>query len=343
MTIDVIEPGLSTTVQDTGRYGFQEYGVVVSGVMDEHAAIIANALVGNDDHEPLLEVTLIGPTLIFRNEAIISLCGADLSAKINDVTVPLWKPIYIKEGSTLTFGRPIKGCRSYLAIAGGLDVPVVMNSSSTYSRGKIGGYNGRLLRKDDVLHKKEAISEFSQILFNYFKSHITSEEAFRYVPWIVSTRLIEMYSEKSPIRFIKGPQYFDFTEESLERFRKESFQVLTNSDRMGYRLKSFKLELKQNIDLLSEAVTMGTIQVPPDGQPIILMADRQTVGGYPKIGYVASIDLPLLSQVIPGEKLSFEEISLEKAQKLLIDREKLVKELKLGLLLAIRRMEHDAG
>ncbi|WP_226667962.1 biotin-dependent carboxyltransferase family protein [Metabacillus litoralis] len=342
MTIEVLEPGLSTTVQDLGRYGFQEYGVVVSGVMDEYAAKIANALVGNNDDDPLLEITLIGPTLVFKSEAIISICGADLSAKIDGVDITLWRPVYIKPGSVLTFGRPIEGCRCYLAVAGGYDVPIVMNSSSTYSRGAIGGYHGRPLKKDDLLKINEFSSENNKILLRYLSELSCSKSGFTSVSWTVSSQIKEIYRRKSVIRFMKGPQYFDFTKKSLENFETIPFQVKTNSDRMGYRLQSTKLEYNQKKDLLSEAVTKGTIQVPHDGQPIILMADCQTIGGYPKIGYVATVDLPILSQVIPGEKISFEEISLGDAQKLLINREKLVKQLKIGLFLAIRRMVHGA-
>lgn len=339
MTIKVLEPGLSTTVQDLGRIGFQQYGVVVGGVMDEIAARIANALIGNKEDHAVLELTLMGPTMLFQRDTLISICGADLSAEMDGVTVPLWRPIYVKAGSTLKFGRPHLGCRAYLAIAGGIDVPLVMKSRSTYVRGRIGGYKGRALQKGDVLNQNSIKSNHTKSLLRFLSRQLSSNSFYR-VNWTVSSQVKPIYKRDPEIRFIKGPQFDLFTKNSKEQFLNEKYQVTSNSDRMGYRLSATALELSEPIELLSEAVTMGTIQVPNDGQPIILMSDRQTIGGYPKIGYVASIDFPVLSQVMPGEKLTFKEITLHDAQKLLIEREKELLELRIGLSLAFRRMRN---
>jgi antagonist of KipI len=339
MTIKVLEQGLSTTVQDLGRIGFQQYGVVVGGVMDEVAAKIANILIGNNEDDAVVEMTLIGPTLIFQQDTLISLCGADLSASIGGEPVPLWKPIFVKEGSILRFGRPQQGCRTYLAVDGGFDVPLVMGSRSTYVRGRIGGYQGRALQKGDVLnynpnrrHSDVAKFPLSQIWSGSFKT----------VNWTVSSLIKPVYKKDPQIRFMKGPHFDLFTDRSLREFLSEKYKVTPNSDRMGYRLSAKALKLINDVDLLSEAVTMGTIQVPNDGQPIILMADRQTIGGYPKIGYVASVDFPVLSQVMPGEKLTFKEISIQDAQRLLLKRDQMISQMKIAIPLAFRRMKNGS-
>jgi antagonist of KipI len=322
MTIKVLEQGLSTTVQDLGRIGFQQYGVVVGGVMDEVAAKIANILIGNNENDAVVEMTLIGPTLLFEQDTLISLCGADLSASIGGEPVPLWKPIFVKEGSILRFGRPQQGCRTYLAVAGGIDVPLVMESRSTYVRGGIGGYQGRTLQKGDILKCNPNRRHYPSDVAKFLRTQIWSG-SFKTVNWTVSS-------------IIK------FTERSKEEFLSEKYKVTPNSDRMGYRLSAKALKLNTAVELLSEAVTMGTIQVPNDGQPIILMADRQTIGGYPKIGYVASIDFPVLSQVMPGENLTFKEISIQDAQRLLLKRDQLISKVKIGISLAFRRMKNGS-
>jgi antagonist of KipI len=256
--------------------------------------------------------------------------------------VPLWKPIYVKGGSILKFGRPKKGCRAYLAIAGGIDVPVVMNSRSTYVRGSIGGFLGRMLQKDDMFSQKPTISNQTKNLKEFLSRQIDSYP-FQTVKWTITAKLTSIYKKNPEIRFIKGPHFDHLTEKSKDNFLTEQYKVTTNSDRMGYRLQATSLQLSKPIELLSEAVTMGTIQVPNDGQPIILMADRQTIGGYPKIGYVASIDMPVLAQVLPGEKLTFTEISIEVAQKLLLKREQTLSEIKIGILLVLRRILHGSN
>lgn len=342
MTLKVIDPGLSTSVQDLGRIGFQQYGVVVGGVMDEIAARIANVLIGNKEEDAVLELTLMGPTLLIQKDTVISICGADLSAKIDRVPVPLWKPIFVKEGSILHFGRPQKGCRAYLAIAGGMDVPLIMGSRSTYVRGGFGGYQGRALQEGDVLTQNPYKSKKTTCLMDYLGRKISSTP-FHTVHWTVSSKIKPMYDKNPEIHFIKGPQFDQFSVKSKQRFVTEHYQVTSKSDRMGYRLSGTALELTSQVELLSEAVTMGTIQVPNDGQPIILMADRQTIGGYPKMGFVASIDFPVLAQVMPGEKLTFKEITINEAQRLLIEREHALSELRSGISLVFRRMKNGAN
>jgi len=342
MTIKVTEPGLLTTVQDLGRKGFMQYGVVVGGVMDEVAARLANIMVGNPEGEAVLELTVIGPSLIFEEDYLISICGADLSAKVDNVSVPLWRPMLVRKGSHLTFGRPKNGCRSYIAVAGGFNIPIVMNSRSTYVRGKIGGMKGRALKKGDLLKAKEIKSLQSQTLVGLLRKK-DEPTPFQTVNWTLTTNIRANYQKNPIIRMIKGPQFSMFTEASQNSFLTEEYKVTPQSDRMGYRLSGKRLEVSSQLNLLSEAVTMGTIQVPNDGQPIILMSDHQTIGGYPKIGYVISVDLPTLSQVMPGENVRFKEVSLSEAQNLLMQRERMMKQIILGISLAIRGIEHDAN
>ncbi|WP_175638667.1 5-oxoprolinase subunit C family protein [Metabacillus schmidteae] len=342
MTIKVTQPGILTTIQDMGRKGFQQYGVAVGGVMDEVAARISNLLVGNSEDEAVIELTVIGPSLLFEQEYLISICGADLSAKVDNIPVPLWRPVLVKKGSRLTFGRPKNGCRSYVAVAGGLDIPIIMNSRSTYIRGKIGGINGRALKKGDQLQPKEHRSLEAQVLTEFLKRKEESAP-FHCVNWMIPPHMRSINKKNSDIRIIKGPQFTMFSSASQDRFLAEEYKVTPQSDRMGYRLSGAKLEVTSQHNLLSEAVPMGTIQVPNDGQPIVLMSDHQTIGGYPKIGYVISVDLPGLSQIMPGEYIKFMEVSVSEAQHLLLKRERAIKEIKIGISLAIRRSQFHAN
>ncbi|MCP3028032.1 biotin-dependent carboxyltransferase family protein [Halobacillus sp. A5] len=312
----IIKDGLLTLVQDLGRTGYQKYGVIASGSMDTFAHRIGNLLVGNEEKEAVIEVTLLGPVIEFHEDAVLSICGGDLSPAIDNEEITMWKPILVKKGAKLTFGKPRTGCRAYIAIAGGLDIPVVMGSRSTYMRAKIGGHNGRALQTEDVIHFKES--------FNLD----TGARSFVEKDWTVARSLIPEYSHRPTISLIEGPQFSWFDEKSLQTLFSTSFKVSSQSDRMGFRMEGESLSLKEPRELISEAVSFGSIQVPNDGNPIILLADRQTTGGYPKIGQVASIDLPILCQMKPGEQLRFKQITLEEAQKAWLDQEHSIQLLK---------------
>lgn len=318
MSIQVIHPGLLTTVQDLGRSGFQKYGVIVGGAMDRFAARMANLLVGNEEGEAVLEVTLRGPTLHFREDVMIAICGGRLSPTIDEVPVPDWRPVYVKRGSVLKFGPCTVGCRAYLAVAGGLDVPKVMGSRSTYLRAGLGGFQGRALKKGDVLPVKPPASGAEQLKKRWFPS---PAEPFTAADFFLSNEVLPAYRSQPVIRFIRGREFGFFTPESREKLVSSSYRVTPQSDRMGYRLEGPSLSLQKPLELISEAVSIGTVQVPPDGNPIILMADRQTTGGYPKIAQIASVDLPVVAQVKPGESVTFREISLEEAQMLYLEQE----------------------
>jgi antagonist of KipI len=334
MSIRVIRPGLLTTIQDLGRHGFQNQGVVVSGAMDPFSLRIANLLVGNDEAEGTLEITMIGPKLQFEEDSLIAICGGNLSPDIDGKRIPAWRPVLIKKGCVLSFGSAKSGCRAYLAVAGGFDIPIIMGSRSTYLRAGFGGFHGRSLKKGDILQTRPPSDlSIGKTRFLYKK---LGSNPYAVSKWSVGSNIRPVYNNPL-IRVTKGGEFDWFTESGKEQFFSNEFQVTSQSDRMGYRLLGPQLELSKPQELISEAVTVGTVQVPSDGNPIVLMADRQTTGGYPKIAQVVTVDLPVLAQVKPGEKIRFKEVSLEDAQKLLRLREQKIQLFKQGVYLKEKR------
>ncbi|WP_409289839.1 biotin-dependent carboxyltransferase family protein [Peribacillus sp. SCS-37] len=332
--ITILKPGLLTSVQDMGRYGYQKYGVIASGVMDQMAHRIANIMVGNRDNEPTLEITLLGPVIRFEKDCLISICGGDLSPTINSIPVRSWRTLFVKGGSELRFGRAVSGTRAYLAAAGGIAAEEVMDSKSTYLRAGIGGYQGRALKPGDVIPFAPR-GHLSTAMMEELEGQ-TRDQPFAEMDWSVTSNLIPLHRKDLPIRVIKGKQYDLFDKESKRKIFSEQFEVFPQSDRMGYRLKGPLLRLETPEELISEAVSFGSIQVPADGNPIVLLADRQTTGGYPKIGQIASVDLPLIAQAKPGDYITFNEVTHEKAQLLFLEREENLKQLKNGILLKFR-------
>lgn len=301
---EVIEPGMLATVQDLGRHGFQHLGMTVGGAMDSYALQSANILVGNSRGAAALEFALKGPTLRAQRDCLVALCGADFNATLNGQPVPCWKSFFVRTGQTLACAAPIHGAWGYLAIAGGINVPMVMGSRSTYLRAAIGGIEGRALRRGDVLNA--GISSGSGRSINL--------------------RSIPDYSCAVALRVIMGPQDECFTGKALKIFLSQPFVLSSQSDRMGYRLQGPPLQASRG-DVLTDAVTFGAIQVPPDGQPIILMADCQTTGGYPKIAAVISADLSRAAQLRSGQKVSFKAITLDEAQGLASKQEHVFEEI----------------
>ncbi|MGB8956573.1 MAG: biotin-dependent carboxyltransferase family protein [Tumebacillaceae bacterium] len=359
MSIEVQKPGLLTTLQDAGRYGYQRHGVLVSGAMDPFALRVANLLVGNRETEAVLEITLQGPVLRFEKETLVAICGASLSPRLDGEAVSEWQAIRVQAGSVLEFGRAEAGCRAYVAVAGGFDVPPVMGSKSTFLRGKLGGFEGRALKAGDILPigrtltRRELYGKSAGAFSDEGKG-VGSQESgggfqgireFRpkkddsNCRQFVSWKLFPKYAEQPTVRVLRGNQFDAFSAEAQERFFSEPFLVTPQSDRMGYRLQGPELSLSAPLEMISEAVTMGTVQVPPDGNPIVLMADRQTTGGYPKIAQVATVDLPVMAQLKPGDRVRFQEIGLEEAQQLYLQRERDLQILQVGLELA-RRGSH---
>lgn len=294
--ISVIHGGFLTTVQDQGRYGYQEFGITTSGVMDEYSYRLANALVGNDRGEAVLEITYIGPMLKFHEEMVFAVTGGEVHPKLDGKEIPMWQSIRAKAGQTLSFGKPGRGIRAYLAFGGSIDIPVVNGSKSTLLKSKMGGYKGRNIKPKD---------EFSISINPKAKEGKT-----------VSEEWIPTFDNFQVLRVILGPQDDYFTEQGIhDLFCSGGYMVTREMDRMGIRLKGETLEHIDSSDIVSDGTVMGSIQVPANGLPIILMADRQTTGGYTKIGTIIREDLPKAGQLQFLDKICFQEISLEEAQK----------------------------
>ena len=294
--IKILNGGLFTTVQDRGRFKYQKFGVPVSGVMDTFSYHIANLLVGNNGDEAVIEATMIGPEIEFLDDAVIAVTGGDLGFSINGERASLWQTYTLKKGDKVLFSDLDKGVRGYIAFFGGILVPKVMESRSTYVKSSIGGYFGRALKSGDILE----IGELEKNLVDYPIKKVPEE----YIP---------NYFEDVEIRIVMGPQNYFFTEKGIEKLLNEVYTVGMECDRMGIRLDGEEIEHKAGADIISDAISFGSIQVPPSGNPIIMMADRQTVGGYTKIATVISADLPKLAQIKPGDKIKFKEVSLDKS------------------------------
>lgn len=328
----IIKPGLQVTIQDTGRFGYQRYGVIVNGVMDQLAHRIGNILVGNLGDEASLEMTMKGPEIEFEEDALISLTGGDLSATLNGQSVKRWRPIYVKAGTILKYGGCTSGCRGYLTVAGGIDVPVIMGSRSTYLRAEFGGFEGRALKSGDQLK----IGELSDQSKEIFDQLANTDQPFVESDWFSASDWGSENTEQHVIRFIPGREWSEFTDESQHLFTETEFQLTPQSDRMGFRFKGERLERSEQIEMISEAVTFGTVQVPSEGNPIILLADRQTAGGYPKIAQIASVDFSKVAQLKPGEKVRFKQITHQEAEQLLLEQEQNIQQLEQGISLKLR-------
>ena len=313
MGIKVIKAGMLTTIQDLGRIGYRKDGVIESGAMDKDALLMGNLLLGNEETDAGLECTLSGPSLLFEKEALIAITGADLSAEINGTSIDRCRPILVPKGAVLSFGEALAGCRAYLTVQGGFDVPQVLGSYSTYLRAGFGGFEGRALKKGD------------QIAFNQDIPVLPER-----LNWSLSRSMFTSLNSQV-IRVIKGPEFDLFQEKSIADLLIKEFSISNAADRMGYQLEGPLLQLKTNKEMLSSAVAFGTVQVTAQGSPVILMADHQTTGGYPRILQVLSVDLGKLAQLSPGQLIQFEMLTLKQAQKLLTARTEEINQLKQSL------------
>ncbi|MEO6567991.1 MAG: 5-oxoprolinase subunit PxpB [Opitutaceae bacterium] len=290
--VRVLRAGMLTTVQDLGRIGHRADGVPLSGAADPVAVRVANWLVGNDENAAALEFTLVGPELEFLADAVVALGGAAFD------DFPRWQPVRVPAGTRLTFGAAREGCRGYLAIGGGFDVEPVLGSASTFLRAAFGGFAGRALQDGDELP------------WHAQTRHVVTG-------WRIDPRVVPPYLPAPTLRVVRGAH----AEQFLECLLETEFTVTPRSDRMGLRLQGSSLRRGEIGELVSTAVTPGTIQVPPDGLPILLLSDAQTIGGYPQAAHVITVDLPLIAQLRPGDRLRFREVTLDEAQKLLLARE----------------------
>lgn len=325
MSVTVLKPGLLSTIQDSGRKGYGKLGIVVSGAMDTFSLKLANILVGNDINEACIEITVLGPKLKISKDSLIAITGGDLSPKLNGMNIENNKPIYIKKDSILSFGAAIKGCRSYIALAGGFDVSKVLGSRSTYIRGNIGGIDGRNLIKGDVINIRERTASSDKIINSLLKYR--EKDGFIEAGWYVKN-IINYNFKNQVIRVFEDQQYDLVERNSLYKFYKSLYVISQSSDRMGYRLKGSRIKFREKIEMISGEVSLGTIQIPPDGNPIILLADRQTAGGYPKIAHVIAADIPVLAQLQPSSTISFKKVTLREAEKINYDNYKYLNEIK---------------
>ena len=293
--IEVVDGGMLTTVQDLGRYGYQRYGVPTSGAMDLFSLRAANRLVGNPDEAAGLEMTLVGPRLRFVAPATIAVTGADLGARLDGVALPTWQSVLVEPGAELWFAGPLSGIRAYLAVAGAVDVPLVLGSRSTYTRSKIGGLEGRKLQAGDALH----ISGGRPVLLG---GTLHLPAAHRPV-----------FGRALVLRVVLGPQDDRFTATGIGTFLTSTYTVAPQSDRMGYRLSGARIEHLRGPDIISDGTPFGAVQVAGDGVPIVLLADRGTAGGYTKIATVIGPDIPRLAQAVPGDTVTFESVGLDEA------------------------------
>lgn len=285
--IEVITPGMFTTVQDSGRWGYQAYGMPVAGAMDRYAYCMANLLIDNPYEAAVLEMTMLGGAFRFDVSTWIAVCGADMDAMLNGIRLRPWQAIRVAKGSELVFSYAKSGCRAYLAVQGGIDVPVVMGSRSTYVRANIGGFKGRSLQAGDILQ-----------IGNYQGEYRTARS--------LPAQLIPHYCETEIcLRVLLGPQDDLFTSEGIGTLFNSSYTISSEADRMGYRLDGPKIQHAGKADIVSDALCQGAIQVPAHGSPIVMMADRATTGGYTKIGTVIGPDLTKLAQAKPGDTVRF--------------------------------------
>ena len=309
----VLTPGLLTTVQDLGRWGFQSSGVSVAGPMDAYAHRLANALVGNAAGDATLEVTLIGPELECDDERVIAMTGGEFEISVDERPVQMYTPLVVRPRSRVTCGRRLRGARAYLAVAGGIDVPMVFGSRATHLSSGLGGFEGRALRAGDRVplgppHGPAVTAgEESQV-----RAHHPIPARLRAVLPNGQTRL----------RILPGPHQDFFAADALEALQRMPYRIDPRSDRMGFRLEGVPVGRAGEAEMISDATPMGAIQIPPSGQPVLLMADRQTTGGYPTIATVITADLGLAGQLAPGESIAFTICSPTEAMAALIAAER---------------------
>jgi len=313
--IEVRAPGLLTTVQDLGREGFGPMGVSPSGAADAVALRVGNRLAGNAEGAAGLEMTLLGGSFFFREAAVVALTGSDFAPTLDDERVETWSSVEIRAGQTLQLGPTRAGARCYLSVRGGIDVKLFLGSASTHLLSGLGGFEGRALRKGDVLKIGRAIEGFR----TFRKRNL-------------ARRALEKLAPRKVLRVTAGPQSDWFSEEARKLFYRGTYRVTEESNRMGLRLEGAAMALASGGEMISEGVSLGAVQITASGLPIILFVEQQTTGGYPKIANVISADMSSLGQLRPRDEIRFELVEMETARALLADREELLasKELILG-------------
>jgi antagonist of KipI len=317
MSLRILRPGLLTTVQDQGRFGLQHLGVVPCGAMDPVALELANGLVGNRAGEAVLEITVLGPEIVFESDALVALCGAEMEARLGGMPMPANRPVYVGNGTVLNLRRTTLGSRAYLAVAGGIALAPVLGSRSTYLPAKFGGLQGRALRAGDVLPLAENVSALSLKRYEGLnnRKELPGLRTVRTVSWSAPALTLPA-REPIVIHAMEGRHHDLFDAAARRAFFDATWKVTPDSNRMGFRLAGPVLARSEAGEILSEPACLGTVQVPANGLPIALMADHQTTGGYPKIAEIAAADVPRLAQLAPGGAVQFARCTLEQAGEL---------------------------
>ena len=303
--IHIEQCGFLTTLQDAGRQGFLQYGLSKGGAMDLRSAFYANCLLGNNENEPVLEITQSPHRFLFLQDTVVAFTGGALQPQLKDPLIPLYQPVFIPADAMIEFKRQIPGFRLYMSVAGGFKSDEFLHSHSTNILVKAGGHHGRPLKKEDLLLIKTPLTAVQKNLFAVLKSGAKIELNIQPLAFATNT-----------IRVIQGVEYNYLNDSSKETIASVKFKVSPQSNRMGYRLKGTALETVEACEIISSAVTQGTVQLTSSGEMIVLMADAQTVGGYPRIAQICTVDLPVLAQKKPGDEIQFQFISLQEAEEL---------------------------
>ena len=314
MRLTVHHPGFFTLVQDLGRIGFRRYGVSVGGALDPHALRIANLLVENEDGAAGLEITFGGFRGQFEDRRLVAWCGGAFDVRIGTESLPAGHVGAIDVGEELIINPPKLGCRAWLAISGGIDVPKILESRSTDLRAELGGLDGRTLRAGDVVPlgpQTNGAVELSNLLR---KERVSN--------WSAPANWISTATDSPVLRFVRGHEWDSFDVSAHENFLEKPFTVSAESDRMGARLDGPFLLRPEGGDLISEAVAPGTVQVPPNAKPILLLGDCQTIGGYPRLAHIVTVDMAIATQLRASDSVRFREVSLAEAHRLLSQRER---------------------
>jgi antagonist of KipI len=302
--LKVLSPGILTSVQDLGRFGYAHLGVSASGAADSLSARISNRLLGNDDNAPILEMTLLGGRFEFGSGTTIALAGADFAATLDGSPVPCYAPVPVAAGAILQCGQAGTGARCYLAVAGGFEIVPTLGSTSTHLMSGIGGVEGRALKRGDVLQ-------------------INLRKVAK--PKRVDLQVIQRLRPRSTLRVTDGPQHEVFGKDALRNLCAQSYRVSEDSNRIGLRLRSQPIIPMGEFKMPTEGAALGAIQIPPGGEPIILFVEHQTTGGYPKIANVITADMPSVGQLRPGDEIGFESVTMEQAIDLLKTQEEILR------------------
>jgi antagonist of KipI len=316
MNLRIIKAGVLDTVQDLGRYGWQHEGVNPGGAMDKVSAQVANILVGNDPQQAVIELHFPASAFFFEQPALIAISGADFTASVNGEEIPTLQPVLLSKFSILQFHGIQHGARAYLAVHGGFDIPQWLNSYSTHLKAVKGGFKGKTLQKDDEIPMRPTAD----------LTPLIGKKEFQVLPWKADTGLYTDMAGR--IFLLYGNEWNRLTEGSKERFLNQSFSITPKSDRMGYYLLSGSLTVTTKEEVISSPVSFGTIQLLPEGQLIVLMADHQTAGGYPRMAHVITAHQSLLAQMKPGEQIRFKFTDQQNAEELLLHQQQHLRQLR---------------